>query len=260
MNPVLCPSGDGIQTTSSPVICMSAAATRTLKLVVCSVCMIALGVASVPDVKISSDTAAASRSGIGPKAAPRASTSSIAMPTDGDRSHTTCTGFTPVRGCGVGDEPLVVEVAVRAGSEDRAGPCGLEDVRKLAAPVVREQRVDHRARRQDSERHHGGLEAVRQLDRHDVAGTDVLLAQEAGDRGRASPQVPVGEVGAVLVEHGARASGRAVAWAATRPGSVVPSHAPDARYASRRRSGVTRSRSSLTARAAPRRCDPGPAR
>jgi hypothetical protein len=57
--------------------------------------MIAFGVASVPDVKMSSDTADASRSGAGaPRSRP--STSDSGIPARGDGSHTKWTGDTPV--------------------------------------------------------------------------------------------------------------------------------------------------------------------
>ena len=95
--------------------------------------MIALGVASVPDVKISSDTAAASRSGSDGEAPP-ASTSSSGMPTDGDRSHTTCTGFTPVRAAVSATSRSWSNSRYVPGAKIGAGPCGLEDVRKLVAP------------------------------------------------------------------------------------------------------------------------------
>ena len=203
MKPVLWPSGDGIHTTSPSVTPRSAAATRTLKLVVCSVCMMALGVASVPEVKMSSETAAASRSAGSAARSSRASTSSSAIPWRGAGSHTTCTSEQPVA--------LVVAVTSSSWSKSRctagvkigARPRGREHVGELTGSVVGQQGVDDRPRGENAQRDDRGVELVRQLHRHDVAGADALGGEEARDPRGAVPQLGVGEVGAVLRDHGA---------------------------------------------------------
>ena len=97
-----------------------------------------------------------------------------------------------------GDELLVVEVAVDRRREDGPRPRRREHVCELAGPVVGQQRVDHRTGGEDADRDHRGVEPVRQLHRHDVAGADPLGRQEPGDPQCPVPQLGVGEVRAVV--------------------------------------------------------------
>jgi hypothetical protein len=57
LKPVECPTGDGIQTRSPGWTPTSAKVVRTARFAFSSVCMMAFGVASVPEVKMSSETA-----------------------------------------------------------------------------------------------------------------------------------------------------------------------------------------------------------
>ena len=165
--------------------------------------MMALGVASVPEVKISSETAAASAIGRERAAVVAASTSSSAIPWRGAGSHTTCTSEQPVARVVVVTSSSWSKSRCTAGVKMARWPRGREHVGELTGSVVGQQGVDDGTRGENAQRDDRGVELVRQLHRHDVAGADALGGEEARDPRGAVPQLGVGDVGAVLRDHGA---------------------------------------------------------
>ena len=100
------------------------------------------------------------------------------------------------------DHAHVVEGTVLDRREQHARSRRTQDVGELLLPVIRDQRVHHRARAQRAERDGDRLHPVRKLHRHDVARRDAGVDQERSDARR--PRVELAEgraTRAVAVDH-----------------------------------------------------------
>ena len=183
------PIGLGTHTTSSSVSSLTACADRTLQFVVCSVCITPFGVASVPDVKITSDRAAGSVTGS--RWAARATEHVLPEVAVAPNDDVVIEGVD--RLVQVATERGVVEAAVLVRREQQLRGRGAQDVVELTAAVVRQQRVEHRASRQHTEVDRDRLVPVGELDRHHLAGPHAVLTEERGDPARVRPQLAVAD-------------------------------------------------------------------
>ena len=156
--------------------------------------MIALGSASVPDVKISSDTSEAAR---GTPVA--ASGNSASKPANAPASSAGAGDGDVVLERGdllaqSGPELAVVEAAVGRRREQHADVADAQDVAQLLGPVVRQQRVEDGARLHDTHVDDDGLVPVGQLDRDDVAGLHAHGDQVVGQAVAVAVELPVGHL------------------------------------------------------------------
>ena len=155
---------------------------RTPALVVCSVCITPFGAASVPELKMSSETAAAA--GAAPRGwlpvADRRSVVEHALTLVDDEVHDVRRQSWPQA---VDHRDVVVPAVLGRGHDDARGRLA-EDVLELLRAVVRQQRVEHQSEAERRERDDDRFVAVGQLDRHDVAGAHALLLEIHRERDR----------------------------------------------------------------------------